>query len=216
MQTSKSQIEKLFERFPELTALREVLFSALDELLSLYERDGILFLAGNGGSAADCEHICGELMKGFKSKRPLSPEVKKNFADLFGQPGSDTAEKLQNGLRAVSLLSHPGLASAFSNDVDPQLCFAQQLWALGRPGDVFFGISTGGNSKNVLQALMTARVKGIKSILLTGNRKGICEKFADIVIAAPESETYRIQEYHLPIYHALCLALEENIFSTER
>ena len=140
MQTSKSQIEKLFERFPELENLREVLFLTLDELLSLYERDGILFLAGNGGSAADCDHICGELMKGFKSKRPLSPNVKENFADLFGEAGIDTAEKLQNGLRAVSLLSHPGLLSAFANDVDPELCFAQQLWALGRPGDIFLGI----------------------------------------------------------------------------
>ena len=212
MQTSVSKLEELFKRFPEIASLKEALVSVLEEWLALYERDGILFLAGNGGSAADCDHICGELMKGFKSKRPLPEEVRKNFADLFGEAGADTGKKLQMGLRAVSLLSHPGLLSAFSNDVDPELIFAQQLWALARPGDLFFGISTGGGAKNLLRAFMAARVKGVKSILLTGNRGGICTKFADIVIPVPESETYRIQEYHLPIYHALCLAVEENIF----
>ncbi len=213
MQTTNSQIEKLFERYPALTCLRETLYNVLEELLQLYRRDGILYLAGNGGSAADCDHICGELMKGFKSKRPLPDCVQENFVSLFGEAGGDTAKKLQSGLRAVSLLSHPGLMSAFANDVDPELCFAQQLWALSRPGDLFFAISTGGGAKNILRALMAARVKGVKSILLTGNRHGICEKFADIVIAVPESETYKIQEYHLPVYHALCLAVEEVLFS---
>ncbi len=213
MQTKNAKIEELFQRIPELSCLRETLYQVLEELLALYERDGILYLAGNGGSAADCDHICGELMKGFKSKRPLPDCAKENFVSLFGEAGQDTADKLQSGLRAISLLSHPGLLSAFCNDVDPELIFAQQLWALARPGDLFLGISTGGGSKNVLRALMAARVKGVKSILLTGNRNGICAKFADIVVAVPESETYKIQEYHLPIYHALCLAVEETIFA---
>ena len=168
--------------------------------------------AGNGGSGADADHICGELLKGFKSRRELEAGEKAAFGSRFGEDGEKLANSLQRGLRAVSLLSHPALLSAFANDVDPDLVYAQQLYALGRPGDMFLGISTGGNAVNIRYAMMAARVKGIGTVLLTGNRHGSCEKFADLVVAVPESETYLVQEMHLAIYHTVCLEVEETIF----
>ena len=177
-----------------------------------FARGGTLFTCGNGGSAADADHICGELLKGFLQLRPLASDMQEAFGNRFGDEGRETAGKLQNGLRAVSLLSHPGFSSAFANDVDPDLVFAQQLWALARPGDLLLAISTGGNASNVRKALMAAAVKGVGTILLTGDRNGCCEKYADCVVAVPEKETYRIQELHLPIYHAFCMALEARFF----
>ena len=176
---------------------------------------GSFFVAGNGGSGADSDHICGELLKGFMQKRPLSQIDKSKFAELFGDEGADAANKLQGGLRAISLLSHPGFCTAFMNDVDADLIYAQQLWALAKPGDVFLGISTGGGSKNVKAALMAAKVIGVRSFLLTGNKHGVCEKYADEVIAVNESETYLIQELHLPLYHAFCTAVEAAMFPKE-
>jgi len=207
-----SNLEKLFIRRPRLDAVRESVNSFAADLVELYRRGGVLFVAGNGGSAADADHICGELLKGFCSKRRLPDEVKKRFEAAGGAEGSEIAENLQCGLRAISLLSHPGLMSAFANDVDPDLCFAQQLFALARPGDIFLGITTGGGAKNIRKALIAAKALGMRSYLLTGNRHGVCEKFADRVIAVPESETYLIQEEHIAIYHAVCLEVEEKIF----
>ncbi|MCQ2379330.1 MAG: SIS domain-containing protein [Victivallaceae bacterium] len=206
MQTRYDILDALINRHPELAVIADRISAAIDELVKLYRADGTLFLCGNGGSAADCDHICGELLKGFKSKRKLDNSAVAKFPS-----GSDIPGKLQNGLRAISLTSHPGLLSAFANDVDPNLIYAQQLWALGRPGDVLLGISTGGGSVNVKNAMISAHAIGMKTILLTGNRHGECEKYADVSIGVPESETYLIQEFHLPIYHAICLQLE-NIF----
>ena len=140
------------------------------------------------------------------------PYVQERVKELFGEDGVLLGERLQRGLRAISLLSHPGFTSAFCNDVDPNLVFAQQLYALGTPGDILLGISTGGGAVNVRYAMMAAKLKKIKTILLTGSKHGACERYADIVIAVPETETYRIQELHLPVYHAICLAVEENMF----
>lgn len=212
MSSKHRQINRLFERYPKLSAISSEIENFTDELISLYHRNGTLFLAGNGGSASDCEHICGELMKGFKSYRQLDAESIDEFEKNFGEAGVATAKKLQNGFRAISLLSHPGLLSAFANDVDGELIYAQQLWVLGKKDDIFLGISTGGNAKNIISAMMTAKVKGIKTILLTGNKNGAAEKFSDIVIRVPESETFMIQEYHLPIYHAIALAVEDHFF----
>lgn len=202
----------LFRRHPELADLAPTLAAVCDVLTACWNNAGTLFLAGNGGSAADAEHICGELLKGFRSRRPLSPERQAEYKRRFGAAGAELAGKLQCGLRAVSLLSHPALATAFANDVDPELGFAQQLYALGRPGDVLLGISTGGNAANIRWALMTARAEGMTTILLTGNRHGSCESLADYVLAVPESETFRVQELHLPLYHALCRELERRFF----
>ena len=205
-------VEKLVARRPELACAIPALRLLIAETVKTLRSGGAFFVAGNGGSGADSDHICGELLKGFLSKRPLPEEHKSKFAALFGTEGADMAGKLQGGLRAVSLLSHPGFSSAFANDVDAEFVYAQQLWALAKPGDVFLGISTGGGSKNVKAALMAAKVIGVRSFLLTGNKHGVCEKYADTVIAVDESETYLIQELHLPLYHAFCSAVEAEMF----
>lgn len=204
--------EELVRRIPELTFLQEKFFLLTGQLIELYRRDGVLYLAGNGGSCCDCEHIAGELLKGFKRKRPLSADEIDRYRQMFGEKGQYIASRLQKGLRAVSLNSHPGLCTAFANDVDGNLTCAQQLNALGRKGDIFLGISTGGNAANIEAAMITAKMMGITTVLLTGNRHGICEKYADIVIDVPSAETYRIQEFHLAIYHTLCLEVEEAFF----
>ncbi len=207
----KQFVEELVERYPALTGNAAVISAVIEALTELYKNDGTLLLCGNGGSAADADHICGELLKGFLSKRPLTAAEKQPFA-RFGEDGAWEAEHLQRGLRAVSLLSHPALMSAFCNDVDPALIFAQQTFALGRKGDILLGISTGGGAVNVRYALMAAKAKGMKTVLLTGNKHGVCENYADWVIAVPESETYKIQELHLPVYHTICAAVEAAMF----
>ena len=203
---------QLTERFPELSAVIPVLEECAGEICALFQRKGTLFIAGNGGSGADAEHICGELLKGFRSRRELSDADKKALAAADTECGTELGKKLQYGLPAVSLLSHPAFLTAFGNDVGADYAFAQQLWALGRTGDMFLGISTSGNAANIRLALATARAKGIKTVLLTGNRHGCCEALADTVIAVPADETYRIQELHLPLYHALCMAIESQLF----
>ncbi len=209
---STDHIEKLLSRHPEIASSVPALRVLVDDAVALFRRGGTFFVAGNGGSAADSDHICGELLKGFLLKRPLPDPDRKKFADLFGDEGVDCASKLQCGLRAVSLLSHPALGSAFANDVDADLVYAQQLWALGREGDIFLGISTGGGAKNIRAALMAAKARGVKSFLLTGNRHGVCEKYADVVIAVDEKETYLIQEKHIILYHNFCMAVESELF----
>lgn len=208
----KRYLEELESRYPVLTETIPAIGELISAMISLYRNDGTFFVAGNGGSGADSEHICGELLKGFCRKRPLSAADVENLQKCGDNGSVPFGTQLQNGLRAVSLLSHPALTTAFGNDVDPDLAFAQQLWTLGRKDDLFLGISTGGNASNIRKAFITARAKNIKTCLLTGNRHGCCEEFADIVIAVPERETYRIQELHLPIYHTVCLAVEAEFF----
>ena len=207
-----NNLDRLISRRPELEPVRDSVAALISDMVELYRRGGTLFLAGNGGSAADADHICGELLKGFCDLRPLPAEKKAEYVYRFGEEGAVMAGKLQRGLRAVSLLSHPGLLSAFANDVDPSLVYAQQLQALARPGDLFIGISTGGGAVNIKYALMAAKVCGVKSFLLTGAKHGICERYADTSITVPERETYLIQEHHIAIYHAVCLDVEENMF----
>ena len=165
-----------------------------------YENGGKLLVAGNGGSAADAEHIVGELMKGFKMPR---------------KPESAFAEKLQGALPAIALDGHPALSTAYMNDCEPLLCFAQQVNGYGKTGDVFLGISTSGNSKNVLFAATTAHAKGLKVIGLTGAKDSKLKDMSDVCIKAPQTETYMIQELHLPIYHYLCLMLEDKFYGTK-
>ncbi len=210
------RVEKLVTRHPELAEAAVSLRKLIAATVECFRSGGSFFVAGNGGSGADSDHICGELLKGFMQKRELPGAEQEKFVRLFGAEGADCAGKLQGGLRAVSLLSHPGFCTAFMNDVDADLVYAQQLWALSRPGDVFLGISTGGGAKNIRAALMAARVRGVKSFLLTGNRHGVCEKYADTVIAVDESETYLIQELHLPLYHAFCSEVEDQMFPEGR
>ncbi|MBR7107823.1 MAG: SIS domain-containing protein [Lentisphaeria bacterium] len=208
----KTYLDELEARYPVLKGNIPAIGELISDMIALYRSSGTFFVAGNGGSGADAEHICGELLKGFCRKRPLGAEDLEKLKQCGDTGSVPFGTQLQNGLRAVSLLSHPALTTAFGNDVDADLAFAQQLWSLGRSGDIFLGISTGGNAANIRKAFITARAKNIKTCLLTGNRHGCCEEFADIVIAVPEKETYRIQELHLPIYHTVCLAVEAEFF----
>ena len=212
MENQQTILARLAERFPQLAGCLPALEELISETVKCYRLNGTFFVAGNGGSGSDAEHICGELLKGFRARRPLKEEEVKKFTDLFGEEGKKLAGELQGGLPAVSLLSHPALNTAWLNDGEPLDHFAQQIWAQGRGNDVFLAISTGGNSASLRRALMAAKVKGLKTFLLTGNRHGICEKYADCTIAVPESETYKIQELHLPVYHAFCAAVESNFW----
>lgn len=212
MVTQKDILDELTERFPALDVCRPALEELIGTVTASYRQGGRFFVAGNGGSAADADHICGELLKGFRSRRLLSEEEKSVFRKLWGDEGAALAAELQGGLPAVALLSHPALNSAWLNDGEPLDHFAQQLWAQGTEKDVFLAISTGGSSENLRRALMTAGAKGMKTFLLTGDRHGVCEKYAGVSICVPEKETYKIQELHLPVYHAFCAAVESNFW----
>jgi len=202
-------IKDLIERYPILDGIKTNIIEASEIMIEAFKNGNTLFLCGNGGSAADSEHIAGELLKGFILKRCLNIELKNKFETKYGKEGLNIAEKLQYGFRALSLTSHPAFTSAFSNDVDGSLTFAQQLLALSKPGDVVMGITTSGNSQNIYNCLMTASVVELKSILLTGYNGGKCASISDCVIKAPGDETFKIQEYHLPIYHTLCMIVED-------
>jgi len=209
---SVRHIDTLLARYPALAGMRAELERAAAMLIEAVAQGGKILTAGNGGSFADAEHITGELLKGFCKKRPLPAATVAAFEHAWGSEGAALARQLQMGIPAVNLSLAPALTTAFGNDVDPALAAAQNLWASGAPGDVLIAISTGGNAENMRLALMAARIRDVRTILLTGAKHGVCERYADCVLAAPDCETYRIQELHLPIYHALCLAVEEAFF----
>lgn len=208
----KKQLEILVNRYPELSAVENKIAEAYQILEECYEQDGKLLIAGNGGSAADAEHIVGELMKGFKLPRKSEAEFAEKLVAKNKELGSILAESLQGALPAIALDGHPALSTAYMNDCEPLLCFAQQVNGYGKTGDVFLGISTSGNSKNVLYAATTAHAKGMKVIGLTGAKNSKLEQMSDVCIKVPQTETYMIQELHLPVYHCLCLMLEERFF----
>ena len=211
-ETTKKTLDMLFERYPALELCRADILAAAEAICACYHAGGKLLLCGNGGSAADAEHIVGELMKGFLKKRPLTREIRERLRELFPQDADYMSENLQGALPAVSLVNSVALGTAFANDQAADLVFAQQVLGLGREGDVLLAISTSGNSKNVLYAVEIARARGLKTIALTGRSGGKLKPLADITIAVPEDETYRIQELHLPVYHAICIAAEEEFF----
>ena len=206
-------IDLLMERYPSLESAKDDIVAAYLLMEECYENGGKLLVAGNGGSAADAEHIVGELMKGFKMPRkPKSAFAEKLVAENR-ELGSVLAENLQGALPAIALDGHPALSTAYMNDCEPLLCFAQQVNGYGKTGDVFLGISTSGNSKNVLFAATTAHAKGLKVIGLTGAKDSKLKDMSEVCIKAPQTETYMIQELHLPIYHCLCLMLEDKFFA---
>lgn len=205
-------LEELMERYPALAGVRAEILKAYEVLESCYENGGKLLIAGNGGSCADAEHIVGELMKGFVKRRAVSGEFAEKLMEADPKRGKELAQKLQGGLPAIALTGHPGLSTAFLNDVDGDLIFAQQTYGYGKKGDVLLGISTSGNSKNVMYAMAAAKALGMKTIGLTGKDGGQLKTAAGVTIVVPETETFKIQELHLPIYHALCLMLEERFF----
>lgn len=206
-------IDLLVERYPSLESAKEDIIAAYEVLEECYENGGKLLVAGNGGSAADAEHIVGELMKGFKLPRKSKTDFAEKLMAENEELGSVLAENLQGALPAIALDGHPALSTAYMNDCEPLLCFAQQVNGYGKAGDVFLGISTSGNSKNVLYAATTAHAKGMKVIGLTGAKDSKLKDMSDVCIKAPQTETYMIQELHLPIYHCLCLMLEDKFFS---
>ena len=205
-------IDLLVERYPSLESARNDIVAAYLLLEESYENGGKLLVAGNGGSAADAEHIVGELMKGFKLPRKPEADFAEKLVEENQELGSVLAENLQGALPAIALDGHPALSTAYMNDCEPLLCFAQQVNGYAKSGDVFLGISTSGNSKNVLFAATTAHAKGMKVIGLTGAKDSKLKDMSDVCIKAPQTETYMIQELHLPIYHCLCLMLEEKFF----
>jgi phosphoheptose isomerase len=201
----------MINKYPDLQNCVAEIEQAYALLSQCYRNGGKLLLCGNGGSASDCEHITGELMKGFNSKRPLNTEWKEKFASLF-EDGTKMANQLQGALPAISLVSQTALMSAVANDIDAEMVFAQQVFGYGRSGDVLIGLSTSGNSANVIQAIKVAKALGMGTIGLTGASGGRILQFADVTIRVPWVHTPDVQERHLPIYHALCLGLEKEFF----
>ena len=208
----QAHIDLLVERYPKLDVCRQSIEDAYLMLVECYEQGGKLLVAGNGGSAADSEHIAGELMKRFEKPRPVPKDFSEKLVAVDPELGPGLAKNLEQGLMAIPLVAHEALTTAYINDVDGLGVFAQQLYGFGRTGDVFLGISTSGNSKNVLNATVVARAEGIKVIGLTGAKGGKLAEVSDVAIKAPETETYKVQECHLPIYHCLCLMLEDHFF----
>lgn len=205
-------VKMLVERYPELESVSNEIFEVYKLLEQSFINGGKLLVAGNGGSAADAEHIVGELMKGFKLPRKIGSDFADSLINENAELGTVLAENLQGSLPAIALDGHIALSTAYMNDCEPLLCFAQQVNGYGREGDVFLGISTSGNSKNILYAAITARAKGMKVIGLTGEKNSKLEQMSDVCIKVPNTETYMIQELHLPVYHCLCLMLEDRFF----
>lgn len=208
----QKHIDLLIERYSVLDVCKQDIIDAYLIMEECYENGGKLLVAGNGGSAADSEHIAGELMKRFKIQRPVSKEYAEKLIEIDPERGPGLAKNLEQSLMAIPLVAHEALTTAYINDVDGLGVFAQQLMGFGRFGDVFLGISTSGNSNNVMNATVVARASGLKVIGLTGATGGQLVEVSDVAIKVPETETYMIQELHLPVYHCLCLMLEDRFF----
>jgi len=211
-ETIEAMIDDLVIRYPDLTVCRADVAEAYRLISATYRNGGKLLVCGNGGSASDSEHIVGELMKGFMSRRPLSADRRSALAAAFPEEGAYLADHLQEALPAVSLASHTALMTAYANDVAPDMVFAQQVYGLAKPGDALLGISTSGNSGNVIRAVQVAKAFGITTIGLTGQPGGRLAELCDVTIRVPFSLTPDIQERHLPIYHTLCIMLEREFF----
>ena len=205
-------LQQLIERYPSLKPAKDDISAAFYIIVNSYTNGGKLLIAGNGGSASDAEHIAGELMKTFVKKRELPVSFIKDVAEVDEEISQYLIPRMQPGLPAIALSGHASLNTACINDIDGNITFAQQVYGYGKEGDVLLGISTSGNSKNVLYAAAVAKAKKLKIIGLTGASGGNLKKFADVCISVPETETWKIQELHLPVYHVLCMMLEEYFF----
>jgi D-sedoheptulose 7-phosphate isomerase len=205
-------LAQLLKRFPEFKALSSAISAAVEQICATYQAGGKILVCGNGGSASDSEHIVGELMKGFKLPRSLREAEIARFAQAPNAEARQLAARLQRGLPAISLAGHPALSTAIANDTGADMVFAQQVYVLGKPNDIFIGISTSGNSANVVNAAIVARICGLLTIGMTGEKACRLDQFSDIAIKVPAQECHRVQEYHMPIYHAICLAVEERLF----
>lgn len=205
-------LDQLFEDYPKLVDCRESIAQAFHLLQQCYSNRGKVLVCGNGGSAADAEHIVGELMKGFLLKRELTQADQERLRKAFPEDYHYLSSNLQRALPAISLVSQSSLATAFINDVAPDMLFAQQVYGYGRAGDVLIGLSTSGNSKNVVNAIKIAKSFDIRAIGFTGENGGLMKNLCDVTVTVPAGETFKVQEYHLPVYHALCAMIEREFF----
>lgn len=205
-------LTELTERYPVLKQVEGDIKALYETVRDSYENGGKLLIAGNGGSCADSEHIVGELMKGFVKKRSVPEGMAQGLKAVDPERGEKLAASLQQGLAAIALTGHTALSTAFLNDVDGEVIYAQQVYGYGKPGDVLLGITTSGNSENIMYAAVAAKAKGMKVVGLTGRDGGKLKGICDAAVVVPETETFKIQELHLPVYHALCLMLEEHFF----
>ena len=212
MTSRHKYIDQLFKRYPNLGHLGEDIEEVISIMHDCYLCGSTIYACGNGGSASDSEHIVGELMKGFALPRTISEDEKKVFLDLYPDNGIEISENLQQGIPAVSLVSSSALMTAILNDLDPTYVFAQQIYSVGRKGDVLIAISTSGNSSNVINAAKVALAKGLSVISLTGQTGGELVKYSSASLKVPSTNVGHIQEYHLPIYHCICLVLEDICF----
>lgn len=204
--------DNLFRRYPSLEVCKDSINQAFNILKDTAVNLNTLYLAGNGGSAADSEHIAGELMKSFMAKRPIDGNLAQKLKDMYGEEGESLSLDLEGGFRALPLPSLVSLSTAIINDVNSDIMFAQMLNSIGVKGDLFWGISTSGNSRNIVKAAMLAKAKGLKVMALVGEKECKLDKLCDVIIHVPETETYKVQELHLPIYHALCAMLESEFY----
>lgn len=204
-------IDNLITRYPALSDIKEQLIKTVDMMEDTYKKGGKILICGNGGSCADCEHIVGELMKGFMSRRKLKQQDVNLFDGIVDNP-TEFAQSLQNAIPAISLPSQTAIISAFANDVNPDMVYAQMTFGYGRENDLIICISTSGNSKNIVNAAVAAKARKVKTVALTGANNSKLSEICDITIKAPATETYMVQEYHLPIYHYLCAELENRLF----
>ena len=204
-------MKELLERYPCLSVCREDIEKASRLICNTYKNGGKVLVCGNGGSASDCDHIVGELMKGFMQYRHLKGEDEKKFLAVTGE--SDLAKSLQYAVPAISLPSQSAVLSAFANDVNPDMVYAQLMYGYGTKGDTAIGISTSGNSKNVVNAMKAAKVKGMYTIALCGKNSCKLDEICDISIKVPETQTYKVQELHLPVYHYICASVEKRLFN---
>ena len=208
----QKHIDLLMKRYPVLEACKEEIIGGYELMEECYKNGGKLLIAGNGGSAADSEHIAGELMKRFKIPRSIPEDLKKKLIEIDSVRGENLSKNLERPLMAIPLVAHEALTTAYINDVDGLGVFAQQLYGFGRAGDVFLGITTSGNSQNVMSATVVARALGITVLGLTGENGGELSQVANVCVKVPETETYMVQELHLPVYHCWCLMLEDKFF----
>ncbi len=211
-----TRMEELLTRYPALAVCEDALMDALALMLETYEKGGKIMACGNGGSCADAQHIVGELMKGFLLRRPMTAGQKKAFETALGAEDAELfASRMQRGIPAVALDGATGLLTAYANDVDADYIYAQQVFAFGGENDLLIGISTSGNSKNVVNAMKAAKALDIKTVALTGAKESKSLALATVAIRVPETETFKVQELHLPVYHYLCAEMEERLFGAD-
>ena len=208
-----TRLDELFQRYPALKECEQDILGALALMNETYEKGGKILVCGNGGSCSDAQHIVGELMKGFLLKRPMTAQQKTAFADALGEEDAENfASRLQRGIPAIALDGMSALFTAYLNDADAEYVYAQAVFGYGKPGDLLIGISTSGNSKNVVLAAKAAKALGVRTVALTGKKESKLSALCDVTVRVPETETFKIQEYHLPVYHYLCAEMEDTFF----